>query len=276
MYLFARKGTPPINRTSHIVSSLGPSLHPLKKTMLSLRGKSCLISGGSRGIGLAIAKLFAREGARCTLIGQHSDTLATAVESLKQTDESLPHMSYTFDVSVVNGWQQLMRDLKSERVDILVNAAGISHRSFLFNMPFQDVGRVLDVNLKGTIYGCQGVIPKMMKQRSGCIINISSLLATHGGRGASVYAATKAGVIGLTRSLAWEVGRFNIRANVIQPGYIRTDMIKAMGEKGDLAALIPMGRLGTVEEVADAALFLANNSYAHNCVLNIDGGLSAT
>ncbi|KAJ8128791.1 hypothetical protein O1611_g4843 [Lasiodiplodia mahajangana] len=162
-----------------------------------------------------------------------------------------------------------------------------------------EIDRILDVNLKGTILGCQSVLPRLMKQRSGCIINVSSLLATHGGRGASVYAATKAGVISLTRSLAWEVGRFNIRANVIQPGYIQTDMTKgarvpnllfnsmpirlsfmihraAMDKNADLAALIPMGRLGVVEEVADAALFLANNSYAHNCVLNIDGGLSAT
>ncbi|KAH8160492.1 hypothetical protein CIB48_g7767 [Xylaria polymorpha] len=169
----------------------------------------------------------------------------------------------------------MVRDLKLDRFDILVNAAGVSHNSFLLKMPNANLEEILDVNLKGTILGCQAVIPKMMKQRDGCIINVSSLLATHGGNGASVYAASKAGVLGLTRSLAWEVGRFNIRANVIQPGYIETDMTKHLNEKVDLAALIPMGRLGVVEEVAEAALFLATNSYAHNCVLNIDGGLSA-
>ncbi|KAI1201864.1 hypothetical protein F5X97DRAFT_268216 [Nemania serpens] len=248
--------------------------------MLSLRGKRCLITGGSRGIGLAIAKLFASEGAGCTLIGRHEETLATAVRSLRRMEEDPspppPHDSRAFDVSVADGWQFLMRDRKADRVDILVNAAGISQNSLLLKLPVNELDQILDVNLKGTILGCQAVIPKMIKQRSGCIINISSLLATHGGRGASVYAASKAGVIGLTRSLAWEVGRFNIRANVLQPGYIRTDMTKDMEELGDLAALIPMGRLGAVEEVAEAALFLANNSYAHNCVLNIDGGLSAT
>ncbi|KAI1111433.1 hypothetical protein F5Y14DRAFT_443319 [Nemania sp. NC0429] len=250
--------------------------------MLSLRGKRCLITGGSRGIGLAIARLFASEGANCTLVGRHEKTLDAAVRSLKRVGmgdpTSLPllHDSRAFDVSVADGWQSLMHHRKADAIDILVNAAGISQNSLLVRMPVNELDQILDVNLKGTILGCQAVIPKMMKQRGGCIINISSVLATHGGRGASVYAASKAAVIGLTRSLAWEVGRFNIRANAIQPGYIQTDMTKAIDENADLATLIPLGRLGTVEEVAEAALFLANNSYAHNCVLNIDGGLSAT
>ncbi|KAI0452611.1 hypothetical protein F5B21DRAFT_331815 [Xylaria acuta] len=244
--------------------------------MLNICGKHCVITGGSRGIGLAIAELFVRKGARCTLVGMHKDSLATAADSLNTETSQLADW-YAFDVSSPPGWRQLIAEkLKYSRIDILVNAAGISQNSFIFNTRMPDVNRILDVNLKGTIHGCRMVIPMMMRQRGGCIINVSSLLATHGGRGASVYAASKAGVIALTRSLAWEVGRFNIRANVIQPGYIQTDMTKAMDENGDLAALIPMGRLGVVEEVAEAALFLATNSYAHNCVLNIDGGLSAT
>ncbi|KAI8625803.1 NAD(P)-binding protein [Xylariaceae sp. FL1651] len=194
--------------------------------MLSLSGKRCIITGGTRGIGLAIAQLFASEGAVCTLIGRHEENLAAAVQSLKQEDPSQPHTAQAFDVSVSNGWNTLMRSMKTKDIDVLVNAAGISQNSFLFKTTQPDLERLLDVNLKGTILGCQLVIPKMMKQRSGCIINISSLLATHGGRGASVYAAAKAGVVGLTRSLAWEVGRFGVRANVILPGYIQTNMTK--------------------------------------------------
>ncbi|TRX92733.1 hypothetical protein FHL15_006407 [Xylaria flabelliformis] len=243
--------------------------------MLSIRGRRCVITGGSRGIGLAIAKLFAFKEANCTLIGRHEESLEKAVQSLCSKPLQ-SHKWLAFDVSDPKGWEELMQNKKSNPIDILVNAAGISQNSFLMNTPEAELDKILDVNLKGTILGCKSVILPMMKRKTGCIINISSLLATHGGRGASVYAASKAGIIGLTRSLAWEVGRFNVRANVIQPGYIHTDMTKGMNKDGDLAALIPMGRLGEATEVAEAALFLATNKYAHNCVLNIDGGLSAT
>ncbi|KAI0853867.1 NAD(P)-binding protein [Daldinia vernicosa] len=245
--------------------------------MQSLVGKHCFITGGSRGIGLAIARLFAAQGADCTLIGRDEHTLLSAVNSLHRQERS-PQQHYTaaFDVSTKNGWEKLISDSKLQTCDVLVNAAGVSQNSFLFNTSTSDVNQIIATNLTGTIWSCKYFIPKMMKQRKGCIINVASLLATHGGRGASVYAASKAGVVGLTRSLAWEVGRFGIRANVLVPGYIQTDMTKDMDQKSELSALIPLGRLGLVEEVANAALFLAQNSYAHNCVLNIDGGLSAT
>ncbi|KAI1740613.1 hypothetical protein F4680DRAFT_447935 [Xylaria scruposa] len=244
--------------------------------MIGLRGKRCVITGGSRGIGLAIAKLFAYKEASCILVGRHEESLKTAVKSLCSTKPLQKHRWHAFDVSDPKGWEEFMHSKKSDPIDILVNAAGISQNSFLLRTPEAEIDKILDVNLKGTILGCKSVILQMMKRKSGCIINISSLLATHSGRGASVYAASKAGVIGLTRSLAWEVGRFNVRANVIQPGYIQTDMTEGMNKDGDLAALIPLGRLGEAKEVAEAAFFLATNSYAHNCVLNIDGGLSAT
>ncbi|KAI0392742.1 NAD(P)-binding protein [Xylariaceae sp. FL0594] len=247
---------------------------------MSLAGKRCIITGGSRGIGLAIAQLFASQGAACTLVGRHRETVQSAVESLTPTraQEKIPihqHDGAFFDVSTKDGWDDLLAQRKHETIDVLVNAAGVSHNSLLFKTEISDIDHVLDVNLRGTIIGCKSVIPKMIKQKSGCIINVSSLLAERGGRGASVYAAAKAGVVGLTRSLAWEVGRFGIRVNVILPGYIQTDMTKGM-KREELATLIPLGRLGRVEEVAEAASFLATNAYAHNCVLNIDGGLSAT
>ncbi|KAI0181641.1 NAD(P)-binding protein [Hypoxylon sp. FL1284] len=243
---------------------------------MSLAGKKCIISGGSRGIGLAIARLFAAEGAGCTLIGRNQDNLVTAVNSLDRKDDAVQHSTSCFDVGISNGWQKLYSDTKNQRCDILVNAAGITQNSFLFAAKTTHLDDLVATNLMGTIWGCKHFIPRMMRQKSGCIINVSSLLATNSGRGAGVYAASKAGVVALTRSLAWEVGRFDIRANVLLPGYVQTDMTKGMDENGELSALIPMGRLGLADEVADAALFLATNSYAHNCVLNIDGGLSAT
>ncbi|CAJ2511371.1 Uu.00g069960.m01.CDS01 [Anthostomella pinea] len=252
--------------------------------MFSLANKHCIITGGSRGIGLAIAQLFASAGASCTLIGRDTARLSAAAKSLPlplphgtESAAAQGHKTHAFDVASGERWEEFVRDVvKSGRIDVLVNAAGISQNSFLFKTRRQDVEKLIDTNLKGAIWGCQTVIPKMMKQKSGCIVNVSSLLATHGGRGASVYAATKAGIVGLTRSLAWEVGRFGIRANVLLPGYIQTDMTRGTDDKGELSALIPLGRLGLAEEVAQAAVFLATNSYAHNCVLNIDGGLSAT
>ncbi|KAI8960672.1 NAD(P)-binding protein [Daldinia sp. FL1419] len=245
--------------------------------MQPLAGQHCFISGGSRGIGLAIARLFAAKGAGCTLIGRNEQTLVTAMGSLYRQDRSeQQHFTAPFDVSKQDGWEKLLSDSKARSCDILVNAAGVSQNSLLCKTSTADLTEIIDTNLVGTILGCRQVIPKMMKQRKGCIINVASLLATHGGRGASVYAASKAGVVGLTRSLAWEVGRFGIRANVLLPGYIQTDMTRALSNHKELSALIPLGRLGLVEDVANAALFLAQNSYAHNCVLNIDGGLSAT
>ncbi|KAI0203150.1 NAD(P)-binding protein [Astrocystis sublimbata] len=250
---------------------------PPQKSLMSLDRKHCVITGASRGIGLAIAKLFSVHGARCTLIGRDKHNIAVALGTLKPRGHA-NHASRTFDVSHHHAWQEFLEDVnaKNDRIDILVNAAGTAQNSLLMKASLEEMNQIIDVNLKGTMFGIQHVIPGMMKKKTGCIINISSLLATHGGVGASAYAASKAGIVGLTRSIAWEVGRSGIRANVILPGYINTNMTKGLDSNGELSGRIPLGRQGLPEEVADAALFLATNTYAHNCVLNIDGGLSAT
>jgi len=167
-------------------------------------------------------------------------------------------------------------------VDILVNAAGVAHASLLVTTSPDVVENVLGTNLRGTIWGCQAVAKTMLLQKreandTGCIINVSSLLAVKGGRGSMVYAASKAGVLGLTRSLAAELAPSNIRVNAIVPGYIATRMVEDMTEVARSEALesIPQKRFGTSDEVAQAAVFLATNQYANNCVLNLDGGLSA-
>ncbi|KAI1269542.1 NAD(P)-binding protein [Xylariaceae sp. FL1019] len=246
------------------------------KPPLSLAGKNCLITGASRGIGLAIAQRFAAEGASCTLVARDRQALEQALETLPV--HSHPHAVRAFNVVGEAAWEQWQTELKKsqKKIDILVNAAGMAQNSFLVKMKSGNMRNLVDSNLIGTMLGCQHAIPLMMKQNSGCIVNISSLLAIRGGHGASVYAASKAGIVAFTRSLAWEVGRFGIRASVLLPGYIDTKMTSGMDSDGKLSATIPLGRLGNVDEVADAALFLAQNPYAHNCVLNLDGGLSAT
>ncbi|KAH8677955.1 hypothetical protein BX600DRAFT_506947 [Xylariales sp. PMI_506] len=249
----------------------------------SLKGKHAIITGGSRGIGLAIAQRFASEGARVTLAGRVEKTLQQAALSLSTglspgaAAGSVKHHGYhVMDVREEAAWEGLAQQCKGSGIDILVNAAGISQNSFLVRTRAQAADDIIDINLKGTIWGCRAISTLMMAQKSGCIINVSSLLATHAGRGASVYAASKAGIVALTRSLAWELGRFGVRANVLLPGYIQTEMTESMDTDGNLSTHIPLGRLGLAEEVADAAAFLALNPYAHNTVLNLDGGLSAT
>ncbi|PQE05235.1 3-oxoacyl-acyl carrier reductase protein [Rutstroemia sp. NJR-2017a BBW] len=167
--------------------------------------------------------------------------------------------------------------LPKPQIDILVNAAGITHSSPLITTSPDLIESVLHTNLQGTIWGCKVVSRMMVRRREGCIINVSSLLGMKGGRGSAAYAASKAGVLGLTRALAAELGPSGIRVNAIVPGYIETDMTKAMPTAARTEALnaIPLSRFGDVEEIADAAVFLATNRYANNCVLNLDGGLSA-
>lgn len=196
----------------------------------SLAGKRCLVTGGSRGIGLAIAQRFASEGAVLTLVGRNTDTLAEALATLPPSSSlssssstttfslKTPNHSFLdFDVSSSSSWIRAVRKQQqpdsasspspsssssTEKpqipygYDILVNAAGISQNSLLSSTRPEDVEKLLDINLQGTIFGCQAVVPRMMKRRSGVIINVSSLLGTKGGRGASVYAASKAGIIG--------------------------------------------------------------------------------
>ncbi|KAK6203915.1 hypothetical protein LQW54_008608 [Pestalotiopsis sp. IQ-011] len=258
--------------------------------MLTLLNKHAIITGGSRGIGLAIAHRFAAEGAAVTLVGRDEARLLAALDGLpppaapvgvSDGGSSLAHAFEAFDVASAHEWGRLADKLKASKrpVDILVNAAGVTQNKLLIKGNFSDDQKLVNTNLMGTMYGCATMSKRMIQQkgnRSGCIINISSLLAIKGGRGASAYAASKAGIIGLTRSLASEVGQFGIRVNVLLPGYIQTEMTQMLDQKGDLSASIPLGRFGTTEEVADAAAFLAKNSYAHNTVLNLDGGLSAT
>ncbi|CZS89622.1 related to dehydrogenases with different specificities (related to short-chain alcohol dehydrogenases) [Rhynchosporium agropyri] len=248
----------------------------------SLTNKTGLITGASRGIGAAIAQAFAREGVQCILVGRNRELLESVKQGLDDVGEGSEregggrHRVLVGDVGEMGFWEGVR---KEKNIDILVNAAGVTHYSPLFVTSPGWLEEVMRTNLMGTMMGCRAVGKGMLGKKGGCIINIASLLGVKGGKGSSAYAASKAGVIGLTRALAAELGEKNIRVNVIVPGYIETDMTEgvAMTPEARSNALnsIPLKRFGQASEIADAAVFLAKNQYANNCVLNLDGGLSA-
>ncbi|KAI4727273.1 NAD(P)-binding protein [Aureobasidium sp. EXF-10728] len=255
----------------------------------ALRRSTCLITGASRGIGRAIAVALAREGAGCLLIGRDEAALEQTHELCTSARGSVgrSHFVLTGDINDSTFWSTLDKNPcwgpENGRLDVLVNAAGITHSSLLLRTTQAKVDDILNTNLSAAIQASRFAVRKMLKNSAeaekgaGHILNISSLLATNGGAGSVAYAASKAGVLGLTRSLAAELGGRGIRVNAICPGYIETDMTGAMPFTARDAAIakIPAGRFGTVDEIADAAVFLCGNQYANNTVLNIDGGLSA-
>ncbi|TVY20996.1 Carbonyl reductase family member 4 [Lachnellula arida] len=245
----------------------------------ALAGKRCLITGASRGIGKAIAARFAHEGARCVLVGRRGETLLGVVGELRGCDGTSAsgagagagrgHGVVEGDVGEAEFWEGFRKETD---IDILVNCAGVAHYSPLVATSAASVEKTVQTNLLGTMLGCRMVGRNMMRRRQ------ASLLGLKGGKGSAAYAASKAGVIALTRALAAELGEKNVRVNVIVPGYVETSMTRAMTPDAHYAALnaIPLKRFGLPSEIADAAVFLATNKYASNCVLNLDGGLSAT
>ncbi|KAK2746968.1 hypothetical protein FQN57_002540 [Myotisia sp. PD_48] len=294
-----------------------------------LEGATCMITGGSSGIGLGIAQRFLLEGAeKIILVGRNKQRLYNA---LSQLDTIIPIPSHTDlclkpeegahseiihqgrfclvvgDVGNPSFWGEDVKKLM-DPVDILVNAAGVSHSSLLSTAKDEHISQMLNTNLQGTILASRTMARRAFRlQRRGarkqspsptegsdpsshysgtkCIINVSSLHASKGGVvGVATYASTKAGVIALTRALVAETSLSappntfsNLRVNVIVPGYVETDILDELSEqfRENAKQSIPVRRFGTVEEVADATMFLATNQYANNCVLNLDGGLSA-
>ena len=242
---------------------------------MELQNKNVLITGSARGIGLAIAHKFASVGANVILNGLSGisdDILAEFAGYSGKVVAVIGDVSKSADAQRIV--EEAVEALGS--VDVLVNNAGITRDKLMLKMTEEDFEQVLKVNLTGTFNMTQSVLKPMTKARQGAIINLSSVVGLAGNVGQANYAASKAGLIGFSKSVAREVAARNIRVNCIAPGFIASDMTDVLPEKIKEAslALIPMKRFGTPEEVADAALFLAGQEYLTGQVITIDGGFT--
>lgn len=243
-----------------------------------LKGKCAIVTGASRGIGKAIAKKLASQGVNIVLNYRNSEEKATEVESeLKEFGVEV--LKVKADISVLSEVEDLVNQAKEKfgKIDIMVNNAGITADKLILRMKEEDFNKVIDVNLKGVFNCLKCITPIMLRQKEGSIINISSVVGICGNAGQVNYAASKAGVLGMTKSLAKEVGTRGIRVNAVAPGYIQTDMTEALNDKykTELMKQIPLNRFGTAEDVADVVSFLAddNSKYVTGQCIHVDGGM---
>lgn len=239
-----------------------------------LADKICIVTGASRGIGASIAARFRAEGARV-----YSFSRSAPIQAPGEDDGLLRDFWLSCDVSDESSVDAAVAAVmaKEGRIDILVNNAGITRDGLLMRMKTEDWEAVLDTNLKSAFLLSRSVVRTMLKQREGCILNVSSVVGITGNGGQTNYSASKAGIIGFTKSLAREVASRNLRINAIAPGFIETSMTDKIPEdfKQKLMESIPLGRAGSVEEAANAALFLCSPlaSYVTGVVLQVDGGM---
>jgi 3-oxoacyl-[acyl-carrier protein] reductase len=246
--------------------------------MKLLEGKTAIITGGSRGIGKGIALVFAQHGANVAF------TYSSSVESANSLEKELSNYgvkvkSYQSNAADHKESQDLVENVLSDfgSIDVLVNNAGITKDNLLMRMGEEDFDKVIEVNLKSVFNMTKAVQRTMLKQRKGSIINMSSVVGVKGNAGQSNYAASKAGIIGFSKSVALELGSRNIRSNVIAPGFIETEMTAKLDEKTvDVwRNAIPLKRGGSPEDIANACVFLASDlsAYVTGQTLNVDGGM---
>jgi 3-oxoacyl-[acyl-carrier protein] reductase len=249
--------------------------------MKLLENKVVIITGAARGIGEGIALKFAAEGAHIafTYVSESSAEKATALQE-KLTASGIKAKAYRSNAGEFSECETLVNDVMKEfgAVDVCVNNAGISKDNLLLRMTPEQWDDVININLKSVFNMTKQVIRPMMKAKSGSIINMSSVIGVMGNAGQSSYAASKAGIIGFTKSVAKELGSRNIRCNAIAPGFVETDMTSYLNEGGQgdkYKAGIPLGRFATAEDIANVTLFLASDlsSYVTGQVINADGGL---
>lgn len=246
---------------------------------MNLEGKTALVTGGSRGIGEKIVLTLADYGANVIINYSNNDEKAKkVVDEVEKIGKKA--LAIKADISNMEEAKKLIEESYKEfdKIDILVNNAGITKDNLIMRMSEDDWDKVMNVNLKGAFNVTKSIIRKMIKQKSGSIINISSIVGLHGNAGQCNYSASKAGLLGLTKSLAKEVGKKNIRVNSIAPGFIETEMTDKLSNKvkDNYLKDIPLNKLGETSDVANTVLFLSSDlsKYMTGQVLVVDGGLS--
>lgn len=246
--------------------------------MKMLEGKVALVTGGTRGIGKAIVLKLASEGASIAFTGQRDSDQMRATES-EISALGVKCKAYISNAADFKLTQDLVSEIHKEfgKIDILVNNAGITRDGLLMRMSEEQWDDVINVNLKSTFNFTKAVVPIMARQRQGSIVNISSIVGLNGNPGQANYSASKAGIIGLTKSVAKEMGARNIRVNAVAPGFIATEMTDALPQevKDEYAKRISLRRLGQGEDIANVVLFLASDlaAYVTGEVITADGGM---
>ena len=245
--------------------------------MFDLTNKVAIITGASQGIGKGMAETFSKAGAHVACVSRNKDNLKSVADSLIKNGGEASF--YTCDVSSLDAFQNTIKEIATNHgsVDILVNNAGVCKDKLIMRMSEDEWNKVININLNGAFNGIKAVSQIMIKQRAGRIINISSIVGLIGNPGQANYAASKAGLIGLSKSAAKELAPRGITVNAIAPGYIATDMTDQItGQaKESLITKIPLGRIGSPSDIAASALFLASDEagYITGQTLTVDGGM---
>lgn len=243
-----------------------------------LKDRTAIVTGAGRGIGKAIAHTFAAQGAHVFCLSRNPANAEAAAQEIKESGGLAEAVSV--DVADPESVNQALKTIteNSAKIDILVNNAGVTRDGLLMRMSDEDWDTVIQTNLRGAFLFIRGLTRTFMKQRSGSIINVASVVGIMGNAGQANYAASKAGLIGLTKSTAKELASRGIRVNAIAPGFVQTDMTDALNEKTAETAKshIPLGKFGQPEDIANAALFLASDqsSFVTGHVLTVDGGMA--
>lgn len=246
--------------------------------MKLLEGKNVIITGASRGIGTGIAKVFAEHGANVAFTYSSSEAPALALEK-ELTTKGVKAKAYKSNAASFIESEALIANVLKDfgGIDVLINNAGITKDNLLMRMGENDFDKVIEINLKSVFNMTKAVQRTFLKQRKGSIINMSSVVGVKGNAGQANYAASKAGMIGFTKSIALELGSRNIRCNAIAPGFIETEMTANLDDKAmqGWREGIPLKRLGSTEDIANACLFFASDlsAYVTGQVLNVDGGM---